>query len=87
MEKKYFVDVFSYVCPACKQRVSDKAYFAVIEEREIGAARRAGLLTYKCTHCGASHSSKSVHTNGEVTRVSKEQALAHGLTWESKESA
>jgi DNA-directed RNA polymerase subunit RPC12/RpoP len=63
MEKKYFVDVFSYVCPACKQRVSDKAYFAVIEEREIGAARRAGLLTYKCTHCGASHSSKSVHTN------------------------
>ena len=83
MAKRYFADVFSYVCPACKQRVSSKAYFAVIEQAEIGAARRAGSLTYKCTHCGAAHSSRSVHTDGEVTEVSKEEALAHGITWES----
>jgi len=87
MVKKYFVDVYWFVCPKCKKQTVSKSYYCIFERAEIGAAKRSGLLTYHCTHCAASFSSKSITTNGEVSEVSREEAIAGGLAFESSGSA
>jgi hypothetical protein len=87
MEKKYFADVYFYICPTCKQQSVEKAYFASFTKAEVGAARANGLYNYKCSKCGAIHRSDSVLVNGEVVEVSKEEAVASGLVFEFKGSA
>jgi rubredoxin len=83
MEKKYFVDVYFYICPECKKQSLEKKYFAVFDKREIGQARMAGLLDYNCSQCGAVHNSKSIMVNGEVTEVSQDEAQNDGIGFES----
>jgi hypothetical protein len=87
MAKKYFVDVYTYICPTCNKQSLEKAYFAIFAKAEIGTARSAGLYNYKCSNCGAIHRSDRVLVNGESNEVSKEEALANGLVFESKGSA
>ena len=87
MEKKYFLDAYFYQCPKCKQQSLETAYYAAFDKSEIGAARQQGRFTYHCSKCGAAHSSASVKVNGETNEVSKEEAVSHGVAWESKGSS
>jgi len=86
-EKKYWVDVYYYTCPSCKRMSNGKTYFFIYQEPEIGQAKMGGLLKYNCIHCGTVHPSNRVITNGDVIEVSKEEALANGIDWESRGSA
>jgi hypothetical protein len=89
MEKKYFADAFFFICPRqnCKRQNVQVAYYLATSKAEIGAARRTGLLKYKCTHCQSIIGSDEVFTNGEINETSKEEALKKGLAWESAGSA
>jgi hypothetical protein len=87
MEKKYWVDVFYFPCPKCRKTSIGKTYFFIYEKAEIGQAKSNGLLKYTCIHCGASHPSDRVITNGEAMETSPDEALANGIDWESKGSA
>jgi hypothetical protein len=89
MEKKYYCDVYFYNCPRCRRQVIGKNYYGLFELAEMGAAKGAGLITYKCTSadCGASYRSDRLIFNGEVVEVSKDEALSNGIVFESKASA
>jgi hypothetical protein len=87
MEMKYFADVFFYNCPKCKKRTIGKHYYGIFELAEMGAAKQAGLVRFKCTHCGASYPSNRIFVNGEAVEVSSKEALSNGLIFESKGSA
>jgi DNA-directed RNA polymerase subunit RPC12/RpoP len=87
MEKKYYADAFFYVCRNCKKQTIGKHYYAIYELAEMGAAKRAGLLTFTCMHCGNSVTSDRQLVNGEAAPVSKEEALANGIDFESKGQA
>jgi DNA-directed RNA polymerase subunit RPC12/RpoP len=89
MEKKYYGDAYFYRCKKCQRQVIGKKYYALYELAEMGAAKRAGLITYKCTYtdCGAEFRSNQMFTNGDVVEVSKDEALASGIVFESKGQA
>jgi hypothetical protein len=89
MEKKYFADVYFYTCPKCRRQVIGKNYYCLFELAEMGAAKRAGLITYTCTHedCHASYPSDRLLTNGEAVEVSAKEVLSNGLVFESKGQA
>jgi hypothetical protein len=89
MEKKYFADAFFYICPKCKRQTMGKHYYGIFALPEMGAAKRAGLLTFTCMHedCKASYPSDRLLVNGEAVEVSKQEALANGLSFESKGQA
>jgi len=88
MEKKYYRDDYFYICPACEKQVWGKMYFGVFERSEIGASKRAGLITYRCSHSGCTFSSNHLLTNGELVEVSADEALSSGrLVFDSKGSA
>jgi len=86
MPMKYYGDAYFYNCPKCRRQVIGKHYYGVFELAEMGAAKGAGLVTYKCTHedCGASYSSDRLTTNGEALEVSEQEALSNGLAFQSK---
>ena len=83
MEKKYFVDVYFFNCPKCKQPAIGGLYFHVYQRAEIGAAKRTGLVSYKCQHCHSKFQSDSLLTNGEVSETTKEEAVSRGIDFES----
>ena len=83
MEKQYFCNVYYYDCPKCKKHNMGKKYFAVFEKAEIGAASRAGLPTYQCSHCKLHHSAASVLLNGDVVYVTEAEARSNGIDFES----
>jgi hypothetical protein len=88
MDKKYYADVYFYVCPKCQRQVLGKMYFGVFQKSEIGATKLAGLITYRCPHPGCGHSSNHQLVNGEVVEVSPQEALSSGLlVFDSKGSA
>src|SRR5215813_6312040 len=86
MEKKYYADVYFYQCPRCRNQVLGKMYYALYDLAEMGAAKGAGLITYRCPHKGCGFESKSNHllTNGEAVEVSRDEAISNGLVYESK---
>lgn len=84
MEKKYYADVFVYTCPKCHKQNLDKMYYCLYELAEMGAAKRAGLITYRCMHEPCDFQSNHVLTNGEAIEVSSDEALSNGLVFETK---
>jgi hypothetical protein len=89
MPKKYYADAFFYNCPKCRRQVIGKKYYGLFELAEMGAAKAAGLITYKCTHndCGAPYPSDRLLIHGDVLEVSEQEALSNGLVFSSKGSA
>lgn len=87
--KKYYADVYFYVCPSCKRQTLGKNYFALFDLAEMGAAKRAGMIKYRCIHadCNAVYGSDRLLTNGEAVEVSEGEARSNGLAYESKGSA
>ncbi|HST09046.1 MAG TPA: hypothetical protein VLL05_01620 [Terriglobales bacterium] len=83
MEKKYYVEAYRFACPETYIWEIGKAYFAVYEKGDIGQARQAGLLEYKCGRCGKKHLSKPLVVNGSVNETSEREARKAGLLWES----
>ena len=86
MAKKFYADAFFYNCPKCRRRVIGKKYYGLFELAEMGAAKAAGLITYKCTYkdCGASYPSDRLLTSGDVLEVSEQLALSNGLVFNSQ---
>jgi hypothetical protein len=82
MPLKYYGEVYIYNCPKCHKQAMGKNYYALSEKAEMGAAKNAGLIAYKCNHCGAIDS--AVRPNGETAEVSAEEALSGGLAFQSK---
>ena len=89
MIKRYYADVYFYVCRQCKKQAVGKIYFGVFQIAEIGAAKRAGAFTYQCPNpaCGATYRSDHLLTNGEVMEVPEDEARSNGLVYESAGSS
>ena len=87
MNKRYFVDAHFYNCPQCRKQTIGKHYYGIYELAEMGAAKRAGLITFTCTHCGASYPSDRILVSGDAVEVSAKEALSNGLVFDSKGSA
>jgi hypothetical protein len=64
-------------------------YFGVFQIAEIGAAKGAGAIEYRCMHpeCNAVYRSDRLLTNGEVVEVSAQEAQSNGLVFDTQGSA
>jgi hypothetical protein len=87
--KRYYADVYFYVCRQCKKQAVGKIYFGVFQKAEIGAAKKAGAFTYQCPNpaCRATYRSDHLLTSGEVMEVPEDEARSNGLVYESAGSA
>jgi hypothetical protein len=76
MDRKVFVDVFSFVCPRCQRPNLQKKLFRSFTIAEVGQRIQATQLV--CKFCNYKLP-LGFPTNGEITEASPEEAASNPI--------
>ena len=82
--KRYYGEAHFYICPKCRKQVLSRQYYGLFDLIEMEAAKSAGLIRCTCPYCGACELWDRLKPKWETLEVSREEALATGLAFESK---